>query len=120
MKITDIAVRLFASFTFISNVTPAVLEKYIWRPDLKLSESYVLRQLDGISKVECAVSCSLDTQCQSVSFLQNPRRCLLSDKDVAHREWFLFEALESAPGWLTFGVDVFHGRLDLSKSSDYV
>ena len=94
-------------------LTPVWSEKYILRLGLKLKESYVLRQLNDVSKVQCTVSCTLDTQCRSVSWAPDPQQCLLSERDVALFEWYNREALEPVSGWLTFGVDVYHGELDL-------
>jgi len=112
MRTYDAARCVILRLIFVCYLTPLRSEKFILRPNLKLKQAYIYRQLDDIEKVLCVVRCSLDTQCRSVSWAPNPQQCLLSNRDVALREWHYKHVLAPMSGWLTFGLDVLHGELN--------
>ena len=55
---------------------------YALRDDLRYREETIIKQLEGISQMQCLLSCNREEGCESVAFNHSNRSCKLLRKSV--------------------------------------
>ena len=63
--------------TYITAESISILE----HSNVTLSQDFILRQMEGVSRLQCSHRCKRDEGCKHIAYLENGRKCIFL-KDV--------------------------------------